>query len=476
MEEKRSRVWYIVAGVVVAGLIAVLWVRYAGTQKLIRDLDSKNPQVQEHAARVLLERRILEDSLPAQPEERRAHAAAAMARVGNAAALKELIALVKDPEDLPQGAASRALGRVGAKSIPYLLPVLQEGDVRAKEAAVAAFALIGEAAVPALTEALSNKDRREQAAVALGKIGGSGIEPLLKAARAKDQELRNIALTVLGDVKEPRAAPAAIDALRFKGLRRTAIIALGLIANPRAATDVIPHLKDSDLRIDAATALGSMGNVEAVPPLLVSLRDPEKQFHDRAVWALQRIGPPAVPMLTAALKSDSVYVRRAAAEGLRFTEAPASVAALVGALQDPDVQVRQAAASALGWRGNAPAVQPLLATLDDADWRVAGAAVAALAEIGPPAVEPLAALLGDPHPVRELFASNALAAMETVPVGRLIEATYSTSPKVREWAVVTLGKIGDKVAVPRLREIAASAQGDELWAAQEALRKLRDQS
>jgi HEAT repeat protein len=480
MEQKRSRTRYIVAAVIVVALIVVLWVRYAGTQKLIRDLDSKNPRVQEHAARILLERRVLEDSLPAQPEERRAHAAAALALVARQetseqlvkAAMTQLVALIKDPEDLPQRAASRAMGRLGAKSITYLLPVLQEGDDRAKEAAVMAFAVIGEPAVPDLTKALGNKDRRQQAAIALGKIRGTAIAPLLKAAWCRDKDLRGIAIKVLGEVKERRALEAAIDALRLKELRRTAIIALGLIGDARAAANVIPYLKDRDLRIDAATALGAMEDVRAVAPLLAELRDPETQFHNRAVWALQRIGRPAVPMLTAALKSDSVYVRRAAAEGLRFTSAPESVPALVAALHDPDVKVRAAAASALGWEDNAAAVPPLLAAFDDPDWRVADAAVRALAAVGQPAVEPLISMFGNPQPVKERFASDALAQMSRAPVARLLQATRSESAAVREWAAVTLGKIGDTSAVARLREMAATAQGDERWAAQQALRRL----
>jgi HEAT repeat protein len=479
MEQKRSRIWYIVTGVIVFALIAVLWVRYAGTQKLIRNLDSRNPKVQEYAARLLLERKVLEDSLPAQPEERRAHAAAALALVAKPAtkelrqaALTQLVALIKDPEDLPQRAASRAMGSLGEIAIPSLLPVLQEGDDRAKEAAVNAFAVIGAPAVPELTKALANNDRRQQAAIALGKIRGPGIAPLLVAERSKDRGLRGIAIKVLGDVRERRAVPAAIEALRYPDLRRTAIIALGLIADPTAAPHVIPYLKDANLRIDAATALGSMGDVRAVGPLLTELRDPERQFHDRAVWALQRIGRPAVPQLTAALKSDSVYVRRAAAEGLRFDEAPDSIAALVAALHDADVKVRVAAASALGWSGNAAAVQPLIATLDDADWRVADAAVGALADVGLPAIESLISLLGSEQVIKQEFASDALARMSERPVGRLIQATHSASPRVRAWAAVTLGKIGDKAALPRLRQMAASGMGDERWAAQQALRRL----
>jgi len=487
MEQKRSRKWYIVAGVVLVALIAVLWIRYAGTQKHIRELDSKSPGVQKNAARILLERQVLEDSLPAQPEERRAHAAAALALVAKdppstrvrEAAMKQLVALIKDPEDLPQLAASRAMGRLGMISVHYLAedwdsqkPVIQDGDDRAKAAAVDALAMIGEPAVPVLTKDLGNKDRREQAAIALGKIRGTGLDPLLKDAWSKDKDLRKICVKVLGEVKERRAVAAAIDALKLKELRQTAIIALGLIADSRATTYVIPYLKDLNLRIDTATALGEIGDVRAVGPLLAELTDPDRQFHDRAVWALQRIGRPGASLLTEALRSDSVYVRRAAAESFRWIELTETIPALVGALHDSDVKVRMAAASALGWAGNSAGVEPLLAAIGDPAWQVANAALNALADVGAPAVEPLIALFASVDPVKQKLASDALAAMSKPPVQRLLQGTYSQSDPTREWAALTLGKIGDSTAKPRLQQMAETAQGNVKWAAREALRRL----
>jgi HEAT repeat protein len=487
MEQKRSRKWYIVAGVVLVALVAVLWIRYAGTQKRIRELDSRNPRIQANAARILLERQVLEDSLPAQPEERRAHAAAALALVVKGtssekvreAAMKQLVALIKDPEDLPQRAASRAMGSLGLISVHYLAedwdtqkPVIQDGDDRAKAAAVDALGKIGEPAVPALTKALGNKDRREQAAIALGKIRGAGLEPLLKHAWSKDEGLRKICIKVLGEVKERRAIPAAIDALKLKGLRQTAIIALGLIADPHATAYIIPYLKDLNLRTDTATALGEIGDVRAVAPLLAELRDPERQFHNRAVWALQRIGRPGAPLLTQALRSGSAYVRRAAAESFRWIALPETIPALVGALHDPDVKVRVAAASALGWADNAAGVEPLLAALGDPAWQVADAAVNALADVGSPAVEPLIGLFNSADPVKQMLASNALTAMSKPPVQRLLQATYSSSDPMREWAALTLGKIGDTAAKSRLQQLVETSQGNVKWAAREALRRL----
>jgi HEAT repeat protein len=472
MEQKRRITWYVVIGLVVVGLIAVLWVRYAGMQRLMGELDSKHPEIQTRAARVLLQKGVLGDSLPAQSEKRRANAAIAVGRVGTDAAMTELVALIKDPEDLPQRAAAKAMGRLGAKAIRFLLPVLKEGDDRAKAAAVTAFDIIGEPAVPALTKALRNKDRRAQAAIALGKIGGSGLEPLLRAARSKSDELRKIAIQALGEARDKRAAPAAIAALRKKDLRRTAIIALGLMGDPQTTAYLLPYLNDGDLRIDAATSVGQIGDPRATAPLLAALRDPERQFHERGVWALRRIGVPGVPVMTAALHGDSAYVRGAAAEGLRWTHVPASIPPLVSALDDSDWMVRVAAARALGWAGNAAAVQPLLATFNDQDWRVSAAAVTALGDVDGPAVEPLVALFNSPDPIKQMLASDALVEMGNTVVPRLLQASRSASAPTTVWAVITLGKVGDRAAVDRLRELAATGEGRIKWAAGEALRRL----
>ena len=497
MEADKKRMWIIVL-VVLAALIGLLWSRYWSTQQLMKRLDSKSPAVARAAARELLARNVLEDSLPAQPVPRRVHAAAALGLVGSQAAFVQLAALIKDPEDKPQEAAARAFGRCGKAGIPYLLPVLKEGDDRAKKAAVMAFSLIGEPAVKPLTEALPDKDRREQAVKSLAQIcidrqiraeqvsplraaqllavAELAVQPLLVAAQDPDKDLRTKAIEALGACREKRGVPYALQALADKDQRLVAIRALGLMADSRATMALVPYLKDEQLRIDAVTSLGEIGDVRGVPYLLQMLTDPEAQFQSRSVLALQRIGVPAAGLMAAALQHPNVYVRRAVAQGLAACQSAAANAALTASLKaDSDYQVRAAAATALGWQGNTAAVPALIGALGDGKWQVAEAAVKALGRVGAGAVSPLIALFAGSSE-RAYLASAALVQMGESVSAPLVSALGSPNRLVRRWSAVTLGKLASLQAAPALRKMAQSADREESWVAQEALRQLRLQA
>jgi len=493
MDAQKKRTWFwVVAGLVI--VVGFLWSRYWATQKLMRDLDSKNPRVAREAAATLVARNILEDSLPAQPVPRRVNAARALGLVGNQGAFTQLAAVLKDPEDKPQEAATRAFGRAGAPGIPYLLPVLKDGDDRAKKAAVAAFSLIGEPAISPLTKALQNKDQRDQAVKALAQIAidrflwaeqasppaaramlavaEQAIQPLLQASQDRDLDLRIKAIEALGSCHERRGVPQGVAALQNPDQRLTAIRALGLMRDPRATMSLVLFLKDQSLRIDTVTALGQIADLRAVPYLLAELTDPETQFHTRAVIALQRIGAPASPQLAQALKHPNVYVRRAAAQALCTCRLPAVNGPVTAALQgDRDPQVRQAAAAALGWQGNAAAVPALIAALGDPQWQVADAAVAALGHVGPQAVPALVGLFAQSTD-RAYQASRALASMGEGVSDTLIAQLASANPQVRRWSALTLGTLRAKKAEPALQRMAKSSDPGDRWVAAEALRKL----
>jgi HEAT repeat protein len=499
-------------------VIAILWYRYAATQKLIRALDSKDLTVRAQAARKLLDRRVLEDALPAQPVARRAHTAVALGLVGTKPAMEQLVVLIKDPEDWPQRRAAQALGSLGPKAMPYLVvKVFKDGDARAKKAAVQAARLIGVAAVPALRKALSSADHREQASIALAEVAkrytsaarrakaetekeaalkahARAIAPLLRAAQGKDAGLRKLAIAALGDAREKTAVPLAVAELAVPGNARTAIISLGLIADTRATMPLLPFLKDPKLRIDTAASLGEIGDVRAAGALLTELSDPEQQFRSRAIWALQCIGQPAVPQLLQALRSPDVYVAkpmgaatpaeslgvaRAAAQAFEAIPSVQAVPALVAAIGSSDGKVRASAAQALGWQGNQAAIPALIAALGHSDWRVVDGAIDSLAAIGKPAVDDLMKVMQSSPTTIAYNASRALARMVVVgaasPVDTLIQALGSSSSQLRKWAAITLGNIGDARATDPLQRLyrSSAAGSDERWVAREALLKLR---
>jgi HEAT repeat protein len=500
LSSKRTRQFAFIGALIV--VIAILWYRYAATQKLIRALDSKDLTVRAQAARKLLDRRVLEDALPAQPVARRAHTAVALGFVGTGPAMAQLVVLIKDPEDWPQRRASQALGSLGRKAMPYIVKVFKDGDARAKKAAVQAARLIGVAAVPALRKALTSADHREQASIALAQVAKRytsaarrakaeaekeaalkahtrAIAPLLRAAQDKDAGLRKLAIAALGDAREKTAVPLAVAELAVPGNARTAIISLGLIADGRATMPLLPFLKDPKLRIDTAASLGEIGDVRAVGALLTELSDPEQQFRTRAIWALQRIGQPAVPQLLQALRSPDVYVARAAAQAFEAIPSAQSVPALVAAIGSSDGKVRASAAQALGWQGNEAAIPALIAALGHSDWRVVDGAIDSLAAIGRPAIDDLMKVMQSSPTTIAYNASRALARMVVVgavsPVDTLIQALGSPSSQLRKWAAVTLGNIGDARATDPLQRLyrSSAAGSDERWVAREALLKLR---
>jgi HEAT repeat protein len=133
---------------------------------------------------------------------------------------------------------------------------------------------------------------------------------------------------------------------------------------------------------------------------------------DTATSALVRIGPAAVPALTAALKDRDLAVRSRAAMALGVLRPPpeATVPDLLAALKDPESEVREHAATALAEirPGAAPVISALANSLLDKDDSAAGAAAQALAKIGPRAVPVLMTALKDGNPRVRLRAARAL--------------------------------------------------------------------
>ncbi len=149
--------------------------------------------------------------------------------------------------------------------------------------------------------------------------------------------------------------------------------------------------------------------------------------------------------------------------------------ALFASLSDPDPRLRIFALRALGWPGNTAAVAPIVKVLANRkDYRVVEAAVAALGEIGPAGLPDLLQALGGAgqDDVARFQITRACVAMGAPAVAQLIAALSSNDPNVRKWCATALGSLGDKQAVPALRRLEQTSQGDLHWAAQEQIRLL----
>ncbi len=228
-----------------------------------------------------------------------------------------------------------------------------------------------------------------------------------------------------------------------------------LSRNPTLVSDWADRLvaKDPKIRTDAEAAL-----VQAAPrsfPLLRRLLTPgHEDLHRATFGVIQRIGPPAIPLLVELLRHESDSIRRGAINEL-IDLAPHTESiqgAFRRALRDEDPMVAGDAARALGALGRRarPSVGALANTLSHEDPYVRVYAAEALASIGSNAASAANALgeaLGDPIPgVRwaacEALASIGPAAQSAVP--RLIEALNDEFLYVRIFAAGALGNIGPK--------------------------------
>jgi outer membrane protein assembly factor BamB/HEAT repeat protein len=255
--------------------------------------------------------------------------------------------------------------------------------------------------------------------------------------------------------------------------------ASSLSTNPAHVRELADWLvaKDPKVRETAEAAL-VQGARRSFPLLRRFLTPEHNNLHGVTFQIIQRIGPPAIPLLVELLRHDSESIRRSAVDEL-IDLAPHTEwiqPALRRALRDQDSTVAGDAARALGALGKraTPSVAALVRTLSHEDPYVRVYAAEALASIGPTAATATSALaeaLGDPVPgVRwaacEALGSIGAAAQSAVP--RLIDALEDEFLYVRIFAAGALGSIGPKAQSAREALTAAAddpALRDEVeWA------------
>ena len=117
--------------------------------------------------------------------------------------------------------------------------------------------------VDVLIAALKDPDRavREDATIALGQIGDPrAIDALIEAM--KDGAVKRHAIASLGMIGDPRALPPVLDALKGKGIRQDGTPTPGCIVS-----------EDAFIKEAAATALGQFRDPRVIPDLIMLLKD-----------------------------------------------------------------------------------------------------------------------------------------------------------------------------------------------------------
>jgi hypothetical protein len=149
----------------------------------------------------------------------------------------------------------------------------------------------------------------------------------------------------------------------------------------------------------------------------------------------------------------------------------ADINGLVKALRHKQSEIQLRAADALGALGPA-AVEPLIAALGDDDYGVRILAAKTLGELHDArAVEPLLASLGDEQNAAGQAVAKALVTFGEPVVEPLIGALGDRNGSVRYYAAMALGELGDDRAVEPLVGLLRDREGSVRW---EALLALRD--
>jgi HEAT repeat protein len=279
-----------------------------------------------------------------------------------------------------------ALG--GTEDPRALVPVL--GTLSAKEPAVRL------AAMQAL-RSLVGQDPR-------------AADVLIERLADDDLEVRILAAEYLG-LTQARGAVEKLSALTAAGspprLRRASIDALGEIGDPRGAPALIALLREgpSELHRAAVDALSYAADAKSVDALLALTRDDRgaTRYHlVRALGAVMRSHPDAdaVKLLRQLADGATTPVSLAAISALAAANARDATGLLRDLLDKSGSDRRRAAALALGELAAIDAVPNLVAALAAKDDRVAADAAWALGEIAASGAEGAAAVVkGDQLPI-----------------------------------------------------------------------------
>ena len=204
------------------------------------------------------------------------------------------------------------------------------------------------------------------------------------------------------------AVEPLVAALKYKNEydREQASVALGKIGDNRAVEPVIIALKDknANVRKSAAEALGKLDNSIAVEPLIFALKDEDGNVRTQAAKSLDilnwkadeneqalyfvasqnwgkcvEIGKYAINPLIVAVKDQNSSIRENAAEALTKIGS-LSVEPLIAMLKNECSDIRVVSAVSLGKIGDRKAIPQLVITLRD--WHSNKYAAEALQRLG----------------------------------------------------------------------------------------------
>ena len=181
------------------------------------------------------------------------------------------------------------------KTVPVLIKCLEDKKYEIRVEAVKALGNIkDERAVEPLLNAMPEEGDAitEQAAIALRKTGNHAVKPLMENLNtSKPAFVRRLSAEILGNIGNPEAIPALIQALDdyYPEIPVAAENALVKIGKP-ALEAVIKQLNNEKIASIVCRIIGKIGDASAMDTLVKMLKNNNKEAVAEAAYALGRIG------------------------------------------------------------------------------------------------------------------------------------------------------------------------------------------
>jgi len=446
----------------------------------------------------------------------------AVAEIGDASVVPQLMEMVEDTDtgvssesiralaqlEDPRGASAvvRALGagsaavrealdfaipRFGGSVAAALADRLLEDDPAVVQQAAEALRLLPTGAEEALAARLGSDlpAMRIAAARVMGTLDGfAGIEPLTRALADPDPQVRDEVARALGAIGAPAVGPV-LDGLAAAD----AMVEDAILATLRAMTvdpvySLMERARDADgaVRLAAVRMAGRLGRPEAVPTL-------EQRLHDTSLEINQIADNPAIRALAEGSITRNAELAARVRQSL-FSHAPVALPILVqlaarrdgppdpaylhvatelarvapGVVErmmgDPAEHVRRTAAVVLGNLGDDEALRTLVQNACAPDFVVRRAAMEALIDLGPEALSPLSGLLTAPDAEVQAATADALTSLGPQGVEVLIQHLRSSQDQGLSAVIcAALGRTGAESALVALRELLGASPRDAVW-------------
>jgi HEAT repeat protein len=345
---------------------------------LIEALTHTDKQVRERAARTLSsfkDRRAVTPLINALQDDYfhvKIQAARSLGKIGDERAITPLIQLFNEKRKYPpyiSEAASFALSDIGEAAILPLVEVLKDNTstLTPKYQSTEALRRIGAPATPHIIKAMKDTSwKTGWGAIALGKIGDRrAVEPLIRALKDEDREIRFRAPEVLQNFQDTRTILPLVNLLEdedheVQGWAASALRKMGPSAlDPVKAFSVASTGRAKGL---AVWVLGAVGDTSVVRLLLEALEDPYWEVRKDAISSLRDI------VARERKELERSFWKRSRGK-LKDLE-NSVVESITPLLKDPEKEVKYNAFRCLGTIGNKKARILLEKAQEDSDQKV----------------------------------------------------------------------------------------------------------